>query len=362
MPLSQALSRTSASGALHQSKVVDSSQQWTPPASGPANGPSNSVQPPERQGPATGPTSERKPSIHKPARKVDDPAPETRQSLERDKEQAGPQHELSAGIVDNTTPVDRSSTASNADRSATRSISTVSEVFSHQSSRPSTNNTSRSSANPAAGNPKSSPVSGSSLATSSLTLVTERAASNAQPISATPVSQKESGAPGPSSSGMPAPGVLPSQISGLNRRISYITDVGNTKESLTKILKFRLSRLKTDARFLDSFGDSDLPQVDGLRQWELSGTAKLKWDGTLKPAILETMKNNHTTIYGNRLEVRHPRLECTMIGKTKEHANPLIRVTHNKKTVGEKLVKLLEKLELIKQVWPADTTVFQLLC
>jgi hypothetical protein len=146
-----------------------------------------------------------------------------------------------------------------------------------------------------------------------------------------------------------APVAVRSQNSGLSL-ISYATDVGSTKESLTKKLKLKLLRFKTDARYHDSFGNGNLPRVDGLRQWELSGTAQTKWEGILKPAILETMKNNYTAIYGNQLEKRNPRLECAMIGKTLEQANPLIRITHNKHSVGKKLAKLIEKLDLIKQV------------
>ena len=85
----------------------------------------------------------------------------------RDNELAAPQHELTVGAVNITNQVERSSTASNADGRATRSASTASEVFSHQSSRLSTNNTSRSSVNPAAGNPKTTSVHVSSVVTSS---------------------------------------------------------------------------------------------------------------------------------------------------------------------------------------------------
>jgi hypothetical protein len=139
-----------------------------------------------------------------------------------------------------------------------------------------------------------------------------------------------------------------------------MTDVGNTKESLTGRLKLKLYRLKTDTRYLDSFGDDNLPQVDGLRQWELAGTAKSKWEDILKPAIILTMNNNHTAIYGNQLEVRNPRLECTMVGKTVQQANPLVRVTHKKKSVCEKLAKLAEKLDVVKQV--RLVTMFYILC
>ena len=344
-PLSQALSRTSASGGALQSKAVDSSQQWTPPASGHPNAsPANLIQPQPQ------PSNDRKPSVHKQGRKNDDATPEARQNLERDNEPAGPQQELTAGVVDNTTPVQRSSTASNSDGRLTRSASTASEVFSHQSSRPSTNNTSRSSVNPAIGNPKTTSIHASSVATLSSGPANVRIKPD-PPLFSTPIQETISEATTPTAPALRTPDTLRLQTTGLNRRISYMTDVGNTRESLTGRLKLKLYRLKTtDTRYIDSFGDGNLPQVDGLRQWELAGTAKSKWDDVLKPAIILTMNNNHTAIYGNQLEVRHPRLECTMIGKTAQQANPLVRVTHKKKSVCEKLAKLAEKLDVMKQV------------
>ena len=354
-PLSQALSRTSASGGALQSKAVDSSQQWTPPTSGHPNAPRpDSIQP---QAPSS---NERKPSVHKQGRRNDDGALETRQNLERDSEPAGPQQELTAGVVDNTTPMERGSTASNTDGRVTRSASTASEVFSHQSSRPSTNNTSRSSVNPAAGNPKTTTLHVSSTGTLSSVPATVRVKPDPPSIYSTPIQETITEVITPLASTVATPGTIRLQNTGLNRRISYMTDVGNTKESLTGRLKLKLYRLKTDTRYLDSFGDGNLPQVDGLRQWELAGTAKSKWEDILKPAIILTMNNNHTAIYGNQLEVRNPRLECTMVGKTVQQANPLVRVTHKKKSVCEKLAKLAEKLDVVKQV--RLVTMFYILC
>jgi hypothetical protein len=108
------------------------------------------------------------------------------------------------------------------------------------------------------------------------------------------ISQNDSDLATASTFAVPAPIAVRSQSSGLSR-VSYLTDAGSSKESLTTKLKLKLFRCKTDARYADSFGDS-LPQVDGIRQWQLSGVAKAKWVDILRPAIELTIQSNDTAI------------------------------------------------------------------
>jgi hypothetical protein len=386
-PLSRALSRVGASERRHESKAVDTpqqcqtavdtSQQWTSPSSWPSNDTpiSNELQASDK-----GPSGERKLSAHKSARKVDDSVPDTRQSLGQGNEPDGPQpelpaklghdtipvvstdlqDELSAGVVDESTALERISAVSNADGGATRSESTASEVFSHQSSRLSTNNTSRSSANPTASKQKTSSSQASSAASSSRKLGTLSAKIDAGAVPSTLISHIDSDLATASTFAVPAPIAVRSQSSGLSR-VSYRTDAGSTKESLTTKLKLKLYQCKTDARYADSFGDS-LPQVDGIRQWQLSGIAKAKWVEVLRPAIELTIQSNHTAIYGNKLEEPRPSLKCTMIGKTAKQANPLIRITHRQKSVALSLAKLVEKLDPVKQVCFSDLLLKPQLC
>lgn len=133
----------------------------------------------------------------------------------------------------------------------------------------------------------------------------------------------------------------------------YLADAGSTKDSLNTKLKLKLYHCKTDARYADFFGDS-LPQVDGIRQWQLSGIAKAKWLEILRPAIELTLQSNHTAIYGSKLEEPRPSLKCTIIGKTAKQANPLIRITHWQKSAALSLAKLVEKLDPVKQVCFSD--------
>jgi hypothetical protein len=194
-PLSRALSRVGASESHHESKAVDTprqcqinavdtSQQWTSPSSWPSNDTpiSNALQASDN-----GPSGEcnyqfisRRGKlttlclIHDRAwgeeNEPDGPHPELPTKLGHDMipvVSTGLQDELSAVAVEETTTVERSRTASNADGGATRSESTASEVFSHQSSRPSTNYASRSSAKPTASNQKTSSSQASSAASSS---------------------------------------------------------------------------------------------------------------------------------------------------------------------------------------------------
>jgi hypothetical protein len=387
-PLSRAFSRVGASERNRESKAVDTpqqcqtkavdtSQRWTSPSSWPSNDTPIST---ELQASDNGPSGQRKLSVHKPARKVDDSVPDTLESSRRGNEPDGPQpdlpaklghdtipvvstdpqDELSAGIVDETTTIEQSSTASNADGGATRSESTASEVFSHQSSWPSTKNTSRSSTNPTASHQKTSSSQAPSATSSSPNSDALSAKIDAGAVPSTLISQIGSDLATASTFAVPAPIAVRSQSSGLSR-VSYITDAGSTKESLTTKLKLKLYHCKTDARYADSFGDS-LQQVDGIRQWQLSGIAKAKWVEDLKPAIELTIQSNHTAIYGNKLEEPRPSLKCTMIGKTAKQANPLIRITHRQKSVALSLAKLVEKLDPVKQVCLSDLLLEPPLC